>query len=172
MFSELTKANLRLKIFAFVKIPLIFFCRPRVVALDEDRCEIRIPLRRRTRNHMNSMYFGALAIGADLACGLLALEQVRRKGIKVSFLFKDMRADFLKRPEGDVLFTCAEGAAVRKMLGETAESGERVNQPLRIVATVPSVSPDETVAEFTLTLSLKAQGGARAKTESASVPGK
>ena len=118
MFSELTKANLRLKIFAFVKIPLIFFCRPRVVALDEDRCEIRIPLRRRTRNHMNSMYFGALAIGADLACGLLALEQVRRKGIKVSFLFKDMRADFLKRPEGDVLFTCAEGAAVVGTCGQ------------------------------------------------------
>ncbi len=156
VFSELTKANIRLKVFSFVKIPLIFFCRPRVLALDEDQCIIRIPLRRRTRNHMNSMYFGALAIGADLACGMLALEQVRRKGVKVSFLFKDMQGNFLKRPEGHVHFTCTEGETVRKMLDETIESGERVNQPLRIIATVPSISPEEAVAEFTLTLSLKA----------------
>jgi hypothetical protein len=165
MFSELTKANLRLKVFAFWKIPLIFFCRPKVVALDDQKCIIRIPLRRRTRNHMNSMYFGALAIGADLACGLLALDQVRKRKIKVSFLFKDMQGTFLKRPEGHVHFTCAEGEGVREMIEETMESGERVNRPLKIIATVPSVSPDDPVAEFTLTLSLKKQGGVRAPKE-------
>ena len=168
MFSELTKANLRLKAFAFFKIPLIFFCRPRIIALDDSQCVIRIPLRRRTRNHMNSMYFGALAVGADLACGYLAIDQVVRKGMKVSFLFKDMAGSFLKRPEGHVHFTCAEGEAVREMLAETERTGERVNRPLRIVATVPSISSDDPVAEFTLTLSLKVSGGSRSKKEAVS----
>ena len=130
MFSALTKANLRLKVFALLNIPLIFFCRPRLMALDDDRCVVRIPLRRRTRNHIKSMYFGALAVGADLACGMFALEQARRRGAKVSLLFKDMRGEFLKRAEGHVHFTCAEGAAVRTMLDETMRTGQRVS-PLR-----------------------------------------
>ncbi len=36
---------------------------------------IRIPLGWRTRNHLGSMYFGALATGADLVGGLLVMEK-------------------------------------------------------------------------------------------------
>ena len=167
MFSELTKANLRLRMFALLKIPLLSFCRPRVLALDTDHCVVRIPLRRRTRNHLNSMYFGALAVGADLCCGLLALEEARRRGFKVSLIFKSMQCDFLKRAEGDVHFTCTEGKAVSEMLEETLRTGERVTRPMPIQATVPSVSGTEPVAEFTLTLCLKRQGSKKPKSEPA-----
>ena len=158
MFSELSKANLRLRLFALLKIPLLFFCRPRIVAIDEERCVVRIPLKRRTRNHLNSMYFGALAVGADLCCGLLALEQARRQGFKVSLIFKSLQCDFLKRAEGHVHFTCVEGRAVREMLDETMRTGERVTREIPIQATVPSISETEPVAQFVLALCLKRQG--------------
>jgi acyl-coenzyme A thioesterase PaaI-like protein len=101
------------------------------------------------------MYFGVLAAGADCAGGLIAMRQIREEGNQVNLIFKDFHADFLKRAEGDVLFTCEEGSAIRELVRKTLISGERENMPVHIVATVPSKLGSEPVAKFTLTLSLK-----------------
>jgi hypothetical protein len=130
-----------------------------VVELTEARCVVRIPLRRWTKNHLGSMYFGALAIGADCAGGLLAMDQIKRSGQPVSLVFKAFQATFLKRPEADVYFICEEGAAIRDQVRRTLASGERLTEPMHIQAAVKL--PDgtfEPVAEFTLELSLKRRG--------------
>lgn len=149
------KETLGLWSFGFTKIPLLFYCRPRVVRLDDDVTVVRIPLRRRTRNHLGSMYFGALAVGADCAGGLGAMMQIRRTGRPISLVFGGFQAEFLKRPTADVDFTCRDGAAVAGLVQRALASGERVALPVTIVATTPGVSGDEPVARFTLELSLK-----------------
>jgi hypothetical protein len=40
-------------------------------------------------------------------------------------------------------------------MDEVPKTGERVNMPLKITATVPEISGNEPVAEFVLRLSLK-----------------
>ena len=91
----------KLRAFAWARIPLIAWVRPSVVALDDTRAVVRIPHGRRTRNHLGSMYFGALAIGADLAGGLVAMREIdrlrRAGGPSVSLVFKDVRGEFLRR---------------------------------------------------------------------------
>ena len=101
------------------------------------------------------MYFGALSVGADVAGGVLAMHLIQKSGRNISLVFKDFKADFLKRPEGNTHFTCNDGLAVKHLIEEAAKTGERVNMPLKITATVPELSGDEPVAEFVLTLSLK-----------------
>ena len=101
------------------------------------------------------MYFGVLAAGADVAGGLIAMRLIQEEGNLVSLVFKDFQASFLKRAEGDVHFICEDGEAIRKLVQKATESGERENMPVHVVATVPSQSGPEPVAEFTLTLSLK-----------------
>ena len=101
------------------------------------------------------MYFGALAVGADIAGGVLAMDLIRKSGRNISLVFKDFKAEFLKRPEGDTYFTCNDGKAIENLITETIKTGERVNMPLKITATVPEISGNEPVAEFVLTLSLK-----------------
>ena len=64
---ERLKLNLLIGWFGFKEVPLIGHTGVRVLELDQDRCVIRIPLGRRTKNHLGSMYLGALAIGADAA---------------------------------------------------------------------------------------------------------
>ena len=155
LLSKQVKATWYLRYFGWKKVPLIFYCRPSVVELNREKAIIKIPIKRRNRNHLNSMYFGVLAVGADVAGGLLAMDQIRRSKKKVSLVFKDFKADFLKRPEGDTLFTCYDGLAIEKLVQEAIASGERVNMPLKITATVPAIFGDEPVAEFVLTLSLK-----------------
>ena len=156
------KDTLRLRAIGLLKIPMIFFIGPSVETLTDERVVVRVPLHRRNRNHLGSMYFGVLAAGADCAGGLIAwklLEEANAaapKGSgKISLVFKDFHAEFLKRPEGDVLFTCTEGAAIRELVNRAAASGERENMPVHITATCPNKTGDEPVAKFTLTLSLK-----------------
>ena len=152
---EKLRETFLLRAFGFLKIPMIFFISPTVVEMSDQRCVIRVPLNRRTRNHLRSMYFGTLAAGADCAGGLIAMRLIQEEGNRVSLIFKDFHAEFLKRAEDDVLFTCEEGTAIRELVKKAIESGNRENMPVHIVATVPSKLGTEAVARFTLTLSLK-----------------
>lgn len=150
------KQTFGMRLFGWLKIPLLASVRPSVIELTEARCVVRIPLRRWTRNHLGSMYFGALAIGADCAGGLLAMDQIKRSGKPVSLVFKAFQATFLKRPEADVYFICEGGEAIRDQVRRALDSEERITEPMRIQAAVKL--PDgtfEPVAEFTLELSLK-----------------
>lgn len=140
-----------LRLWAARNVPLIAHVRPRVLVASDDEAQIVIPLRRRTRNHLGSMYFGALQIGADLAGGYLALRHAR--GQRMSFVFKDAHASFLRRPEQDVRFTCQDGASVKAVVQKALTTGERHEVPVVVVARCG----DEVVARFTLTLSLKAK---------------
>ena len=149
--------TLGVRLWAFKNVFLLFFVKPSVLELNERRCEVRVPLNWRTRNHLRSMYFGALCIGADCAGGLIAFHLMAKAKAKVSFVFKDMKAEFLKRPEGDVHFSCEDGPAIQALMERTLASGEREEATVHVIARVPKKLGDEPVARFALTLSLKAK---------------
>ena len=114
MFSKITKLTWMIRLFGISKVAMIAYCRPRVISFDDNRLEIKIPLKRRTRNHLNSMYFGALSVGADITGGFLALPAIKNSNRKIALIFKDFNANFLKRAESDVHFVCEDGEAVKK----------------------------------------------------------
>jgi acyl-coenzyme A thioesterase PaaI-like protein len=153
--KTLWKATLGVRAWALRNVYLIWFVRPRILQVDENRCVVRIGLNWRTRNHLKSMYFGALCIGADVAGGLIAFHLMETRKVRVAFVFKDVKAQFLKRPEGAVHFTCEDGPAIQELMRRTVETGERQETTVRITATVPEKLGDEPVALFELTLSLK-----------------
>ncbi|MGD8121264.1 DUF4442 domain-containing protein [Vibrio sp. TRT 2004] len=159
MLSALSKANLYLNLFGFFKVPFIWLARPKILELNAERVEVKIPLKRRTKNHLNSMYFGVLAVGADVAGGFMAMSKAEQCGKRVSLAFKAVEGQFLKRPEADVHFVCEDGKLIDDMLERTFATGERVNQAVKITAICPSLYGDEPMAEFLLTLSLKRMDG-------------
>ena len=140
--------------FGLIRIPLIFFCRPKVVSISDTMLEVKIKLNRRTKNHLNSMYFGVLSVGADVTCGFLAMKLISKNQSRISLIFKNFHANFLKRAEGDVHFICEDGMTIQNLVEVAEQTGERQNLPVNVTATVPSIS-NEPVAEFILTLSLK-----------------
>jgi acyl-coenzyme A thioesterase PaaI-like protein len=137
------------------KIPALWFFGPRIVRIDDDVSEIRIPLTWRTQNHLRVMYLGALCAGADLAAGMGAARHIFGGEERIDLLFKDLHADFLKRADGDVLFRSADGRAVAEAVARTRQTGERVNLPMAVTATVPSKYGDDPVARFTMGLTMK-----------------
>lgn len=143
------------RLFGIMKVPLIFWVGPSVVCLSDTECVIKIPLNRRTKNHLNSMYFGVLCTGADIAGGLVAMREIASSGKKISLAFKDFQAEFKKRAEGDVHFVCTQVPQIKDFVQKVIVSRERMNFPVEIKAYVPSINPHEEVARFVLTLSLK-----------------
>lgn len=157
MADSLRKANWGLKLFAWRYIPLIGFCAPKIVRMNSNTLEVTMPHSWRTKNHLGSIYFGALAIGADLAGAFLVFSKAKARGVNANFAFKDVAGHFLKRPEAKVHFTSHDGAVIDAMIDESLATGERINKPVSVLVTCPSLHGDETMATFTLTLSVKAK---------------
>lgn len=154
LFKDTTREALSLRWIGLTKIPLLFYVGVSVAEISPGRMVVKIPLRRRTRNHLGSMYFGALCAGADCAAGAFAMYLIRRQSENISLVFKDFEAQFLKRAEGNVYFCCSQGEEIAELVTRAAASDERVERQFEVIATVPSLS-DEPVAKFKLTLSLK-----------------
>lgn len=151
-FPSLKKMQWNIWLFGLVKIPMIAYCRPKIITWNEETVVIRIRRSRRTNNHLKSMYFGALMVGADLAAGMHAFAFTVSAKKKISLAFKSCSAQFLKRPETDVFFEANAGDIVRNMIAESEIKKERVN------AIIPVSIKDtngEEVAQVDMELSLR-----------------
>ncbi len=154
LIPETLRNTFYLRYFGLTKIPLLYYVKPSVVEKSDERVVIKIPLSRRSKNHHGSMYFAALAMGADCSVGLLAVELINRQEQRISFIFKDFNAEFYRRATGDVYFSCDQGKDIARLVHNAISSNDRVEMPLNATATVPA-EDNEPVARFRLTLSLK-----------------
>ena len=149
--------TLQLRLWSLFKVPMLSRVRPRVEELNDERVVISVPLLKRNRNHLDSMYFGVLACGADLAGGMLAMRRIWTSGKPISLIFKNFNAQFLKRPEAKTLFICEDGELIDELVKRTVKSGEREEAVVRVKALCPDTFGEDPVAAFELTLSLKLQ---------------
>lgn len=131
---NLKKYGMMLRLMGIFKIPMIGYVRPRLVEINDTDVVVKIRLRRRTKNHLKSMYFGVLAVGADVTAGLHAFYFCDELNVRPSFAFKAMKSEFIKRAETDVLFTCSEGAAVREQVLKAIQTNERQNHWVKVTA--------------------------------------
>ena len=140
--------------YSALKIPLLAFITPQVLEMAENRSVVKVRLDIRSRNHLGVMYFGALAMGAELSIALKALQTINSSGKKIDFIFKDFQADFLKRADGHVHFVCDQGAGVGELINLAAADNERHTETFSGYAFVPTKSA-EPVMNYKLTLSVK-----------------
>jgi hypothetical protein len=148
----------RIKITAFVnafslfKIPLLAFITPKFEEFTNSKTVVKIRLGYRSRNHLRVMYFGALAMGAELSVAGAAVDAIQKSGQKIDFLFKNFEAQFLRRSDGNVLFICDEARAVRDLIARSTETSSRLEGTFNGYALVEGGS--EPVMKYSLTLSV------------------
>ncbi len=134
------------------KIPLIGYTGVQLLELNETTVKAKVKLKRRTKNHLNSMYFGALAIGADVAGGIHAFYFAQLHNKKVSFAFKGMNCEFIKRAESDCIFVSKDGKKVEDAILLSIKTQERVNETTHVEV---FNLENELVATFELIVSVK-----------------
>ena len=147
--------NFLLKVLGGTLIPSLGFVRPKVMRIDDETVDVRIPLARRSKNHLGSMYFGVLAAGADTAAGFLALRHIRQMSPDVVLIFKDFKAEFLSRVDGHARFVCDAGPGSAEAVREAHETNERVNVTAPLYCLVEGKEAQGPAARFELTISLK-----------------
>lgn len=148
----LSKMNWLLFLLSRFKIPMIGFTRPKLLLLNDTDVEVKIRLRRRTKNHLKSMYFGALAVGADVAAGIHTFYFSEKLGKKVSFAFKGMNAEFIKRAESDIIFKCSQGELIKSAIEQSDREKARVNETVVVNAID---NQGEIVAKFDMIVSVR-----------------
>lgn len=136
----------------FWKIPMLHYTRPKLLLIDEEHIILKIKLRRRTKNHLRSMYFGALCVGADIGAGVFTLYHADLQKLKISFAFKSMSVQFVQRAESHVRFICKDGDKLKRMIADCKETGKRQNQVVAVEALNES---NELVATFMMEASAK-----------------
>ena len=153
------KPTTMVRLWSLQNVFLLWLVRPKILELSPERCVVKIPLNWITRRRdIHAMYLGTLCMGADVAAGLIAFHLVMQKKSRVNFIFKDIRGEFLKRAEGDVVFANNDGPLVQDLVRRALESDERQEATVHVTATVPAKLGDEPVAKFELTLSVKRKG--------------
>ena len=132
--AERFKYNLYLWYFGLTQVRLIHYCRPKIVDITEEKVVLMMSLDRRTRNHVRSMYIGAMVVGVDMVTGFTAMVRIRESKRKVIPIFKDLTANFLKRAEGAVYWSKMALAAVVNLVEATKRNtiAVYVNTPTTI----------------------------------------
>lgn len=149
-----TKYHYLIKALSFFKVPLLFATSPKIIELTDTTTTVYLPLKRKNKNHVGSMYFGALAMGAELSVALMAIKGTQESKHKVTFIFKDFTAQFLKRADKGVYFTCEEAGEAMALVKEAEGSSERVEKTLNGYAYTDQKTK-EPILTYALTLSLK-----------------
>ena len=136
------------------KIPMVAFTSPVIIGIEKDCLVLKIKDRRRTRNHLNSLYFGAQAVGADLACGLFAFFFMKQKGCSLKLAFKDFKADFHKMIFGDAYFVCQEAEKIESLISLVQNTKTRHTQTCDVFCYTQQVGWETPASSFSLGLSL------------------
>lgn len=140
--------------YSFFKIPLLAFVTPQILEASQERTVVRVRLDLRSRNHLGVMYFGALAMGAELSIATRALQAISASGQKIDFIFKDFQCEFLKRADSHTHFVCNDAPAIDALIQAAASDSERHGQTFEGYAYCPDQGEDP-VMKYKLTLSVK-----------------
>ena len=134
------------------KIPMLGYTGLKLDDIDDEKAIVKIKLKRRTKNHLNSMYFGALAVGADVSGGVHAFYFAQKHNKKVSFAFKGMSCEFIKRAESDCTFISKDGKKVENAILKSIATGDRINDTTHVDV---FDAEKELVATFEMIVSVK-----------------
>jgi hypothetical protein len=105
-FQKAANSGFKFRTLMFFQIPLIWFSGIKVYAFNRNNCVVKLPFTRRTKNPFQSVYFAAQCMAAELSTGLLMMAETLETGKKCSMLVTDMKANFIKKANMDIYFSC------------------------------------------------------------------
>lgn len=135
------------------KLPSLYFWGIRIKEINHQTAKVTIPFSWRTQNPFRSTYFAALSGAAELSTGTLALLGIAGRE-RVSMLVIQVEAQYFKKADAVVTFTCEQGEAITAAIDRAIATGESQ----QFVATTTGRLPNGEVAcQMRITWSFKAK---------------
>ena len=120
-----------MRLFLFWKLPAAWFMGIGVRICDGERAVVLLPYSWRSQNPFRSSYFAAQCAAGELSTGLLCLAHLQEQP-PVSMLVTQVEAEFFKKADTTLLFTCTAGLEVAQLIQNIVQSGEA--QSLRMLS--------------------------------------
>jgi Domain of unknown function (DUF4442) len=133
------------------RLPSVIFWGIRITCIDEKVCKVRIPFSWRTQNPFKSIYFAALAGAAELSTGALC-QMLLAGRLQHSMLVTGFRAEYFKKANTDIVFSCDQGLELADLLDTLKDTGDTAQ--FDMISTGRN-SKDEVVAKAYITWSFK-----------------
>jgi hypothetical protein len=141
--------------YQWAKLPLGACAGLRVVRLDENACEVRLPGGWRTQNPFRSTYFAAQFMAAEMCTGAPAMVLSRGGNASISMLVQDVRGRFVKKATGRTHYRFDDVAAMAETIAQAAASGDARTFVARPVG---RMADGTVVSEFEVTWTFKRRG--------------
>lgn len=133
------------------RLPSVVFWGISISCIDEQHCKVKIPFSWRTQNPFKSIYFAALAGAAELSTGALC-QMLLADRAPHSMLVTDFRAEYFKKANTAITFTCDQGLQLAAVLDSLKEQGNTAQ--FSMISTGRN-DKDEVVAKAYITWSFK-----------------
>ena len=121
-FLRRTNAPWQMRLFLFSKLPAAWFMGIGVRSCDGQKAVVSLPYGWRAQNPFRSTYFAAQCAAGELSTGLLCLTHLQEQP-PVSMLVTRVEAEFFKKADAMLLFTCTSGQEVEALIQRVVQSG-------------------------------------------------
>ncbi len=112
--------------FLLFQLPSAWISGVRLKSISDNEAVVTAKYRWINQNPFNSMYFGVLAMGAEVSSGILVMKKVQDSGRNISLLVTGTQASFTKKARGRIRFICDEGELIHDKVAQAIQTGEGV----------------------------------------------
>jgi Domain of unknown function (DUF4442) len=113
----------RMRLYLLWKLPAAWFMGIGVRSCTEQRAVVGLPYGWRSQNPFRSIYFAAQCAAGEFSTGILG-QLALRETPPMSMLVTRIEAEFYKKADKTLLFTCENGAAIAETVRKAQETGE------------------------------------------------
>ena len=113
-------SKFQISLFTLLKLPSVWLCGIRVTSLEQSFCEAKVKHRWINQNPFNSMFWAVQGMASELTTGMLLMQEIQISKKKVSMLVLNNKANFSKKAQGRITFSCNSADlitnAIKKLL--------------------------------------------------------
>ena len=113
-------SKFQISLFTLLRLPSVWLCGLRVTSLEQSFCEAKVKHRWINQNPFNSMFWAVQGMAAELTTGMLLMQEIQISKRKVSMLVLNNKANFSKKAQGRITFSCNSADlitnAIKKLL--------------------------------------------------------
>ncbi|MCC7244838.1 MAG: DUF4442 domain-containing protein [Saprospiraceae bacterium] len=139
-FYRLVNSPFRFGLYLLWKLPAAWFMGVSVTSCDREKAVVHLPYGWRSQNPFRSIYFAAQLSAGELSTGVLVLAAISGER-PVSMLVTDIKAQFYKKANQPLRFTCEQGLEVNAMIQEVITTGESRQMTLHSTGRLPDGTP-------------------------------
>ena len=113
-------SKFQISLFTLLRLPSVWLCGIRVTLLENSFCKAKVKHRWINQNPFNSMFWAVQGMAAELTTGMLLMQEIQISKKKVSMLVLNNKANFSKKAQGRITFSCNSADlitnAIKKLL--------------------------------------------------------